>query len=97
MGQHISNDDVSALDFVSEEYLRKLQLDRLQKIVKHTYDNVELFRTRMQEQTVDGGGEDLSPMELLERFYEQRNGQPMSNEQRQLSEALMEQIWEEQL
>ncbi|MBQ8754698.1 MAG: phenylacetate--CoA ligase [Lentisphaeria bacterium] len=52
MGQHISNDDVSALDFVSEEYLRKLQLDRLQKIVKHTYDNVELFRTRMQERNL---------------------------------------------
>ena len=52
MGQHITNDDVSALDFVSEEYLRKLQLDRLQKIVKHTYDNVELFRTRMQERNL---------------------------------------------
>ena len=49
MGQHSNNDDVSALDFVSEEYLRKLQLERLQKIVKHTYDNVELFRNRMKE------------------------------------------------
>ena len=49
MGQHSINDDVSALDFVSESYLRVLQLERLQKIVKHTYDNVELFRNRMKE------------------------------------------------
>ena len=68
--------------------------DRFSNLLSMEYDNL---RTRMQEQTVDGGGEDFSPMELLERFYEQRNGQPMSNEQRQLSETLMEQIWEEQL
>ena len=39
----------AAEDYVSSEVLRKLQLERLQKIVKHTYDNVEVFRNRMQE------------------------------------------------
>ena len=68
--------------------------DRFSNLLSMEYDNL---RSRMQEQTVEGGGEDLSPMELLERFYEQRNGQPMSQEQRQLSEKFMEQIWEEYL
>ncbi len=40
---------ISAKDFLAPEYLRKLQLERLQKVVKHTYTNVELFRNRMQE------------------------------------------------
>lgn len=40
---------ISAKDFLAPEYLRKLQLERLQKVVKHTYTNVEHFRNRMQE------------------------------------------------
>ena len=39
----------AAEDYVSSDVLKKLQLERLQKIVKHTYDNVEVFRNRMQE------------------------------------------------
>ena len=39
----------AAEDYVNPAVLKALQLERLQKIVKHTYDNVEVFRTRMQE------------------------------------------------
>ena len=42
----------SAMDFMPVEKLRALQLERLQKTVKHTYDNVALFRQRMDERGV---------------------------------------------
>ena len=38
----------SAPDFVPAPLLRKLQLDRLQAIVAHAYERVELFRQRLQ-------------------------------------------------
>ncbi len=40
-------DPTSALDFLPEEQLRQLQLQRLQAIVARAYANVELTRTRM--------------------------------------------------
>ena len=43
---------VCAPDFIDVESLRDLQLSRLQKIVRHAYDNVELFRSRMDERGV---------------------------------------------
>ena len=49
MNQYTSNDNLSALDFVKVDYLRELQLARLQKVVRHAYDRVELFRNRMNE------------------------------------------------
>jgi phenylacetate-CoA ligase len=36
-------------DFIKLEELRALQLDRLQNIVQKAYDNVELFRTRLDD------------------------------------------------
>ena len=42
----------SAMDFMPVEKLRALQLERLQKTVKHTYDNIVLFRQRMDERGV---------------------------------------------
>jgi phenylacetate-CoA ligase len=42
----------SAPDFVPAPLLRKLQLDRLQTIVKHTYDHVELFRQRLESRNL---------------------------------------------
>ncbi len=42
------NDDLSALDYVRPEYLRELQLARLQKTVRHAYERVGLFRSRME-------------------------------------------------
>jgi phenylacetate-CoA ligase len=38
----------SAPDFVPEAQLRSLQLQRLRAIVRRSYDNVELYRTRMK-------------------------------------------------
>ena len=40
--------------------------------------------------------EEKTPLELLEAFYEQQNGQPLSEEQRAFAAALMEQIKEEE-
>lgn len=37
----------SAMDFLPVKQLRSLQQDRLQTIVRHTFDNVALFRERM--------------------------------------------------
>jgi phenylacetate-CoA ligase len=39
----------SAPDFVPPQLLRKLQLDRLQAIVGHAYERVEIFRQRLQK------------------------------------------------
>ena len=44
-----TNDNISASDYLNKDYLRELQLARLQKIVRHAYDNVGLFRSRMDE------------------------------------------------
>ena len=35
------------IETASREQLNKLQLERLQKTVKHVYDNVPLYRERM--------------------------------------------------
>ncbi|HPU97321.1 MAG TPA: phenylacetate--CoA ligase [Candidatus Hydrogenedentes bacterium] len=40
---------VSAPDYLPERQLRQLQLHRLQVVVRRAYDNVALFRSRMQE------------------------------------------------
>ena len=40
------NDNYSANDYISPEFLRELQLARLQNMVAHAYKNVELFRKR---------------------------------------------------
>lgn len=39
--------EASSPDYMSTDFLRALQLERLRKIVRRTYDKVELFRTRM--------------------------------------------------
>ena len=36
-----------------------------------------------------------SPLELLEVFYAQQNGQPMGQEQQAFARQLMEEIWED--
>ncbi|MBE6357463.1 MAG: phenylacetate--CoA ligase [Lentisphaerae bacterium] len=41
-----------AADFMPVETLRDIQLTRLQKIVRHAYDNVEFFRKRMDDMQV---------------------------------------------
>ena len=46
------NDNFSASDYIAPEYLKRLQLARLQNMVSHAYQNVELFRKRMDERQV---------------------------------------------
>ncbi len=46
------NDNLSAGDYVSLDYLRELQSARLRSIVKYTYDRVGYFRSRMDENGV---------------------------------------------
>ena len=61
-------------------------------LMKLDYDNL---RTRTSAELT--GAEELerkSPLELFAEFYEKQNGQPLSQEQRAFSEAMMEEIWE---
>ena len=46
------NDNFSANDYIAPDFLKKLQLARLQNMVVHAYNNVELFRKRMDERQV---------------------------------------------
>ena len=72
--------------------MRKLQII-YPYLMKLDYDNK---RTRA-EIRLDGaeGAERKSPLELLEEFYQQQNGQPMGEEQRAFARTWMERIWEE--
>jgi phenylacetate-CoA ligase len=49
---HPTYHPASAPDFVPSPLLRKLQLDRLQAIVGHAYERVELFRQRLQSRNL---------------------------------------------
>lgn len=52
-------------------------------------------RTRGQlDMALQRNQEETDPMILLEQFYQKRNGQPMTDSQRQLAQKLMEEIWE---
>jgi phenylacetate-CoA ligase len=44
-----SRDSISSADFLPAEQLRALQVQRLQATVRHAYDNVALFRQRLDE------------------------------------------------
>lgn len=62
-------------------------------LMKLTYDNQ---RTRgNQQMTKNEFVEQKSPLELFLEFYEKQNNQPMSIEQREYTEKLIETIWEE--
>lgn len=52
MGNLLEIDNLAAPDYLERGYLRQLQLQRLQRIIRHTYDHVELFRNRMQERNL---------------------------------------------
>ncbi|MCQ2352133.1 MAG: phenylacetate--CoA ligase [Victivallaceae bacterium] len=52
MGNLLGIDNLAAPDYLERGYLRQLQLQRLQRIIRHTYDHVELFRNRMQERNL---------------------------------------------
>lgn len=62
-------------------------------LMKLDYDNC---RTRT-EVSLEGAQDvqQKSPLELLEEFYQQQNGQTMGQEQQAFARGLIEQIWEE--
>ena len=47
MNSVFNSDAGNANDYMKVEYLRNLQLARLQKIVRHAYNNVPLFRSQI--------------------------------------------------
>ncbi len=67
-----SNDDVSAKDYLEPGYLRDLQLTRLRQTVQRCYDNVKLFRERMDELKLKPADvkklEDLSKIPFSTKF-----------------------------
>ena len=84
---HITLTDETDIPYAAQKlrivYPNLLRLD---------YDN-----TRTRAGIHLGEVEDLerkTPMELFAAFYEKHNGQPLSEEQRAFSAALMEEIWE---
>lgn len=61
-------------------------------MMKLSYDN-----TRTRTNQVINGAEDVqrkSPLELFDELYELQNNQPMSEEQRNFTQELIESIWE---
>ncbi len=54
------------MDFVPLEKLRELQLERLQFIVKHEYDNVKYFRERLDERNLKP--EDIKSLEDISKL-----------------------------
>lgn len=90
----------------SEDYLRIILTDdddipnalarlryRYPNLLRLEYDNA---RTRAMATAEPTAGEVLSPLQLLEDFYQLRNGRPMDEMQRIMSQAWMEEIWEGQ-
>lgn len=72
--------------------LAKLRL-RYHNLMRLDYDNK---RTRKNALLPDlGEAEDKSPIELFSEFFELRNNQPMSSEQRSFMEKLINEIWTE--
>ena len=56
-----------------------------------TYDNKRTRENRIVEAAVDVDSK--SPIELFEEFYEMQNNQEMSDEQKELVQGLIEDIW----
>lgn len=94
------------LEDTSEDYLRIILQDeddipyamtrlrhRYPNLLRLEYDNL---RTRTQGQTEPLDTLELSPLQMLEDFYRSRNGQPMAEPLREMAEAWMEEIWEDE-
>ncbi len=62
----VIHEDVSSHDYMKKDYLQALQLARLQKTVRRSYENVELFRTRMDERGLKP--EDIRSLEDIRKL-----------------------------
>lgn len=79
-------DKLNALDNLRTIYPNLLQLD---------YDNKRTRSGGVSLESVDGL-QRRSPLQLFAEFYEQQNGQPMSEEQEHCIQSLIEEIWEDE-
>lgn len=80
------NDVVEALPRLREYYPNIMLLD---------YDNT---RTRSERQVEKlEAQEEKSPVEIFETLYEQQNGQPMNENQEEILNRLIREIWEEEV
>lgn len=79
-------DKLNALDNLRTIYPNLLHLD---------YDNKRTRSGGVPLESVDGL-QRRSPLELFAEFYEQQNGQPMSEEQEHCIQSLIEEIWEDE-
>ena len=68
--------------------MRKAQKRQIEELLKLFEDAQVQLKTYMDQKNSQ------SAMELLEEFYEQQNGRPMDQIQRDFARELMEQIWE---
>ncbi len=57
---------VSLPDYIEPGFLRELQLSRLRRLVRHAYDHVELFRSRMGERGLTP--DDVRSLDDLQRL-----------------------------
>ena len=58
--------EIAVADYVEPEYLRKLQLSRLQEEVRLSFNNVPLFRSRMEERGLTP--EDITCLEDIRKL-----------------------------
>lgn len=79
-------DKLNALDNLRTIYPNLLHLD---------YDNKRTRSGGVSLESVDGL-QRRSPLELFAEFYEQQNGQPMSEEQEHCIQSLIEEVWEDE-
>jgi len=62
------------------------------EMVRLEYDNLRMKARLLEEPAAE---ETVMPLDLLERFYQQRNGMCMEESQRAMAKLWMEEIWED--
>ena len=69
------------------------------RLIYHNLMKLEYDNTRTRSASVIGGAEDVerkTPLELFSELYELQNGAPMTEEQRNFAEKLIEAVWEDE-
>lgn len=67
---------------------------RYPNLLRLEYDNL---RTRAQSQLQPMETVELSPLQMLEEFYRDRNDRPMPEPLKEMATAWMAEIWEDRL
>ncbi len=69
------------------------------RLIYHNLMKLEYDNTRTRSASVIGGAEDVerkTPLELFSELHELQNGAPMTEEQRNFAEKLIEAVWEDE-